>query len=279
LLGDLEACRVAGEAAIRRASEPSPWDGVTYTWLGASQFWLGHPEEGVAALQEGLKRSQAAGFYPPWVACLSSLGLIHHLQGDQDAARVLSQEALALSARSGLDEYSRLTAAAHITRAGLLTGDEHSEEARKELERVVAMADRGVGPVEIAYAQLSLGIAAQARGDALEARRFIDDARSIIRSCPDPGPVVMAMIERAEAGLIAPRRAGRPLAPFATDFSERELDVLRMLASTLSQREIGSMLFISRNTVKTHTKSIFQKLGVGTRADAVARARELHLVR
>jgi LuxR family maltose regulon positive regulatory protein len=186
---------------------------------------------------------------------------------------------LALSARSGLDDYSRLTAAAHITRAGLLTEDERSEEASAELERVVEMADRGVGPVEIAHAQMSLGIAARARGDSLEAHRFLDDARSTLHACPDPGPVVLAMIERAEAGSVAPRRSARPLRPFATDFSERELDVLRMLASTLSQREIGGMLFISRNTVKTHTKSIFQKLGVGSRAAAVARARELHLIR
>ena len=78
--------------------------------------------------------------------------------------------------------------------------------------------------------------------------------------------------------MVAPRRATRPLTPFAADFSEREIDVLRLLASTLSQREIGGMLFISFNTVKTHTKSIFQKLGVATRADAVARARELHLI-
>ena len=66
--------------------------------------------------------------------------------------------------------------------------------------------------------------------------------------------------------------------PFPADFSEREIDVLRLLASSLSQREIGGMLFISFNTVKTHTRSIFQKLGVANRADAVARARELHLI-
>ena len=54
--------------------------------------------------------------------------------------------------------------------------------------------------------------------------------------------------------------------------------MLRLLASSLSQREIGGMLFISFNTVKTHTRSIFQKLGVATRADAVARARELQLI-
>ena len=87
-----------------------------------------------------------------------------------------------------------------------------------------------------------------------------------------------ALLERAESGLAAPRRATRPLTPFPVDFSEREIDVLRLLASSLSQREIGGMLFISFNTVKTHTRSIFQKLGVATRADAVARARELQLI-
>ena len=278
LLGDLRACRTAGETAIRRATEPSPWDGVTYAWLGASQFWLGHSQQGVAALREGLKRSRAARFHPPWVACLSTLALIHHLEGDQDAARDLSWEALALSAQSGMDEYSRLTTAAHLTRAGLLAADERREEARKELEGVVEMADRGSGPVEIAYAQVSLSGAAHVRGDLDGARHHLNAATSIIRACPDLGPVVTALLERAQEGLVGPRRARRPPAPCAVDFSEREIDVLRLLASTLSQREIGAMLYLSVNTVKTHTGSIFRKLGVGARADAVARARELHLI-
>jgi LuxR family maltose regulon positive regulatory protein len=50
------------------------------------------------------------------------------------------------------------------------------------------------------------------------------------------------------------------------------------MASNLSQREIAGMLYISFNTVKTHSKSIFRKLGVATRAEAVARARELHVI-
>ena len=54
--------------------------------------------------------------------------------------------------------------------------------------------------------------------------------------------------------------------------------MLRLLPTPLSQREIGASLYVSVNTVKTHTKSIFRKLGVSTRAEAVARARELGLV-
>ena len=62
------------------------------------------------------------------------------------------------------------------------------------------------------------------------------------------------------------------------ELSERELTVLRLLASDLSQREIGSELYISLNTVKGHTRSIFRKLGVSSRAEAVARGRELVLL-
>jgi LuxR family transcriptional regulator, maltose regulon positive regulatory protein len=54
--------------------------------------------------------------------------------------------------------------------------------------------------------------------------------------------------------------------------------VLRMLSGDRSQREIGGALYISFNTVKTHTKSIYRKLGVSQREDAVARARELELI-
>ena len=68
LLGDLGACRAAGEAALRGAAEASPWDGVTYTWLGASLFWLGHHNDGQAALREAVDRCRSASFRPPWIA-------------------------------------------------------------------------------------------------------------------------------------------------------------------------------------------------------------------
>ena len=57
--------------------------------------------------------------------------------------------------------------------------------------------------------------------------------------------------------------------------SERERTVLRYLATALSYREIAEELYVSINTVKTHVKNVIRKLGVGSRAEAVARAREL----
>jgi len=61
--------------------------------------------------------------------------------------------------------------------------------------------------------------------------------------------------------------------------SEREVDVLRLLASELSGPEIARHLVVSLNTVRTHTKSIYAKLGVGTRRAAVRRAEDLGLLR
>ena len=85
------------------------------------------------------------------------------------------------------------------------------------------------------------------------------------------------MLERTERTLQLPSRTGEKTLAVNVELSERELVVLRLLASDLSQREIGSELYISLNTVKGHTRSIFRKLGVSSRAEAVARGRELAL--
>ncbi len=60
--------------------------------------------------------------------------------------------------------------------------------------------------------------------------------------------------------------------------SERELDVLRLLATDLGGPEIARELVVSLNTVRTHTKNIYNKLGVNNRRAAVSRAEDLHLL-
>ena len=60
--------------------------------------------------------------------------------------------------------------------------------------------------------------------------------------------------------------------------SEAEVRVLRLLATSLSQREVADELYISINTVKTHTKALYQKLGTSSRQETVRRARELGLL-
>ncbi|MGW1340035.1 LuxR C-terminal-related transcriptional regulator [Kribbella sp. NPDC002412] len=93
-------------------------------------------------------------------------------------------------------------------------------------------------------------------------------ARRLLDSVDDRVPVIQA------SGAPASHAA----APPATTLSERELDVLRLLASELTGPEIARHLFVSLNTLRTHTKRIFTKLDVNTRSAAVRRGRELGLL-
>ena len=60
--------------------------------------------------------------------------------------------------------------------------------------------------------------------------------------------------------------------PLAAPLSEREVAVLCLLRGTLSLREIGQVLYVSTDTIKTHTQAIYRKLGVSTRREAVQQA-------
>src|SRR5690348_3629829 len=62
------------------------------------------------------------------------------------------------------------------------------------------------------------------------------------------------------------------------ELTPKELEVLGLLATQLSRREIGQRLYVSLNTVKTHQRALYRKLGVENRNAAVARARELGLL-
>jgi LuxR family transcriptional regulator, maltose regulon positive regulatory protein len=77
------------------------------------------------------------------------------------------------------------------------------------------------------------------------------------------------------------RSLGRPSqrpALFGETLTDREISVLRLLSSPLTHREIGETLFISLNTVKSHVRSLYQKLTISSREEAVRKGRELGLL-
>jgi len=81
----------------------------------------------------------------------------------------------------------------------------------------------------------------------------------------------------AQAGSAALQRGGRTPG-LLEPLTDREIAVLRLLPSMLSNEEIAQALFISVNTVKTHMKNIYRKLGAARRRDAVRRASDLQLI-
>ena len=102
----------------------------------------------------------------------------------------------------------------------------------------------------------------------------------------------MELLHLASSRRIAPKYVAKLLAAFGEllpeasitghalvePLTEREAEVLRLMAEGLSNREISERLFIAIGTAKSHVSNIYGKLGVSSRPQAVARARELRLL-
>lgn len=151
-------------------------------------------------------------------------------------------------------------------------------DAGTVLERAAHLARGAAFPSQTARVLVALADTLLAAGDRSAARDAVAEAREVA----DDDPVLPATLHRIAAaeqrlgrGAARPARREGALAEALTD---RELSVLRALQGPLTQREIGGELYLSRNTVKGYTKSLYRKLQVASRADAVRRGRDLGLI-
>jgi LuxR family maltose regulon positive regulatory protein len=177
------------------------------------------------------------------------------------------------------------------------------QDAIELLERLLGAAEEG-GRIGSAIEILALlALAHEARNDTSLALDHL--ARALSLSEPegyfltfvDEGKPMADLLAAAARRGMAPIYAGRLLAalgpaeqaqqqttPLSVQqllvepLSQRELEVLRLIAQGLSNREIGERLFLALDTIKGHNRRIFGKLGVQRRTEAVARARELDLL-
>jgi LuxR family transcriptional regulator, maltose regulon positive regulatory protein len=120
---------------------------------------------------------------------------------------------------------------------------------------------------------------AEPRGYASSIIRHGPPVRSLLRRRIAQGTAHRAFAGDLLSALDEQPGSGRPNGdPLLEPLSDRELTVLRFLPTLMSNAEIASEMFVSVNTVKTHLKHIYRKLGVSERRDAVRRGRELHLL-
>ena len=273
--GSVGAAVEAGRHALDLELDgpPSPWRPVGCPVLGLALHWRGDDARALATLRDAVQIATANANHLAAMHASAGLAAIEYERGHADAALAHALEALAVADRHGLGE--------HWAKSLSLTvqGQVHQhrgelEEAERSISSAVELARRGVASVEIAYALLALADVRRRRGLREDAERLHNEARVAVRSCADPG-VLRELLAGLERRLqLTPRKQdlGGPTPQALTD---AELAVLRLLSTELSQREIGAELFISVNTVKSHARSIYRKLGVGTREEAVRRARGL----
>jgi LuxR family maltose regulon positive regulatory protein len=148
------------------------------------------------------------------------------------------------------------------------------QEAERELERAEVLRrspdprlDHAQTLLVLAQARIARGRLTLAATELAAAREHLDgfaDVARLVALADD----VQRQLDEARAG--SPKAVEPP--------SPAELAVLRLLATDLTQREIGSELFLSMNTVKTHTRNLYGKLGVSSREEAVHQANVLGLL-
>jgi len=114
------------------------------------------------------------------------------------------------------------------------------------------------------------------RSDAGELVAATDLAQTVTDLLEAIAEAALAIAE--EVGLEEHPTSARVRTRAPIDLTERELEVLRLLASQLSQPEIASALYVSINTLKSHVRAIYQKLGVGARHSAIEEARLRNLL-
>jgi LuxR family maltose regulon positive regulatory protein len=202
------------------------------------------------------------------------------------------------------DDLSYLLEFEHITLARVLLARDTAERAERSAPEVTGLLDRLLSAAEEGQRTGSLieilvvqALVHQARGDTpaalapLERALGLADREGYVRTFVDGAAPVALLLRAAAKRGTAPDHLRRVLAavdgtgdsrhvhPGPIDrLSARELDVLRLLGTDLDGPEIARELFVSLNTVRTHTKNIYAKLGVNSRRAAVRRGEDLDLM-
>jgi LuxR family maltose regulon positive regulatory protein len=271
---DVRAAVAIAQRVVAAEDGGGQWRVPAYGGLAFLRYLLGQPEAARAAASEALGDRDAPRRPHGVIWALSTLSLLDLDDGDPEKAGRTTQRALDLAASVGLDN-SVTAGLAYVGRGRGLVELGRPEEGVSALEAATGRLEGRAPIAHHAYALLALAEGQRAAGDLIASHRSADAAELLIDSFDDAGILPGMLAALRDRSQLTRRR--RPAAPGA-ELSESELSVLRLLAGPLSRREIATELLVSPNTVKTHVSSIYRKLDVGSRADAVVRAGELELL-
>jgi LuxR family maltose regulon positive regulatory protein len=146
--------------------------------------------------------------------------------------------------------------------------------AREAADMAVVSARQGAGILELAKALVVYADILDRAGDAAAGGASRQEAAAALRGLSDAGLAQRLLTPTARHT----QRSGQVAPVPGEQLTGKELEVLRLLATRLSRREIGDRLYVSINTVKSHQRAVYRKLDVDSRAAAVRRAGQLGLL-
>jgi LuxR family maltose regulon positive regulatory protein len=245
-------------------------------------------------------RVYTSDYYPNVHPIPAMQARIRVVQGELGEALLWARE----EGLSSTDDLSYLREFDHITLGRVLLAQYAAErtessidEAARLLQRLLHAAEQGGRTASVIEILVLQALVHHARGEspaaltALQQALMLAEPEGYVRVFADEGLPMTSLLRAIEKKGTARNYVRRLLAatskvddsaPVAQGLieplSERELDVLRLLATDLDGPAIARELFVSLNTMRTHTKSIYAKLGVNSRRAAVGRAKELGLL-
>jgi LuxR family transcriptional regulator, maltose regulon positive regulatory protein len=262
-------------AALSDLPPDSPLRPSALLALGTGNLLRGDSDEADAVLSSAKGEAERLGVTDVPIVAVAERSLIAAARGNHAAADRLAKEALELADRSRLEKYATSSLAlAAAARAALRQG--RWEEARTLLRDVRELGERGPALlpwltgqtlIEEARAHLALRDLNSVSARLAEFDELLADEPALAALADDAGALsrdLASLPDRTDSG--------------TAGLTAAELRLLPFLATHLSFREIGETLFVSRNTVKTEAISVYRKLGVSSRSEAVGRAVELGLI-
>jgi predicted ATPase/DNA-binding CsgD family transcriptional regulator len=202
------------------------------------------------------------------------IGLCHLSAGKYPEAIRAFQE----SFRRGKETGERLKKGWALVNIGdALLYQANPQEASHKLEQAYALFQEIGNKFGLVWSNFSLSRAAKEMGDTTSAREYAEIAGYLARQLHSVTWVgkVEALLQELKPVASPPFKPAK--LPDGEVLSPRELEILQLLKSALNGPEIADRLIVSLNTVRFHTKNIYQKLGVNNRLEAIQRAKELGL--
>jgi LuxR family maltose regulon positive regulatory protein len=248
----------------------SPWRPLCRFLEGVALHLSADPEPAREALEEGARISATPSVQS---LCRSQLALVAVDEGDVGEAERQAALAVAETDHYGLGDHptqALIFAVSALVRARIGRSDAAAGDAKRAVRLLNGLIE--LSPWYEAEVRIAVARALLLLDDGLAARSHLADAGRYMRKVPD-AQVLRSWLDAAWAEAeSASSVAGRwPLTP-------AELRLLHALPTHFSFREIADRHFVSPNTVKTQAQSVYRKLGVSSRAEAVACARAAGLL-
>jgi LuxR family maltose regulon positive regulatory protein len=263
---------VAARSKLRRGAT---WRPSALLVEGAAAILLGDDAKADSILEEATLEAERHGSNETRVMALGERSVLASARGDFQKAEGLAVEACELVEDTELKSYSTSALAlAASARAMLRHGKWEKARHQLTLAQNLLPSLTYALPWLAIQVRLEVGYACVTMRDRKGAQRMLDEARTILDAKPKLG-VLSAGLDALAADVDEMPPDG---ASGNSALTAAELRLLPLLSTHLSFREIGERLFVSRNTIKTQAISVYRKLGVSSRSEAITRAGELGLV-